>query len=125
MPVEERLLPSPVARQDQLLMAVVPKRQGKHPVQFADEVRPSLLIEMNDHFPVRMSPELVPTLQELLADFPVVIDFAVEDEGDIPRLVRKGLVAGLKVNDAQPPDGQGHIRELEFAMAVGAAMLDP
>jgi hypothetical protein len=67
----------------------------------------------------------VPTLQELPADFLVVIDFAVKDEGDIPRLVREGLVAGLKVYDAQPPDGQGHMRQVELAMAIGAAMLEP
>ena len=58
------------------------------------------------------------------ADFPVVVDFAVEDEGDIAGFVRERLVAGLEVNDAQPPDGQGHVRQLELAMAVGAAMLE-
>ncbi len=125
MPVKERLLPSPVARQNQPLPAVVPKRQGKHPVQFADEVRSSLLIKVNDHLAVRMGFEFVPALQELLAEFPVVIDFAVKDEGEVPCFVRKGLIAGLKINDAKPPDGEGHMRKLELTLAVGAAMLHP
>jgi hypothetical protein len=72
-----------------------------------------------------MTLEFVPAVRELTADFPVVVDFAVKDEGDIPRLVREGLVAGLEVNDAQAPDSQGQVRKLELAVAIGAAMLEP
>jgi hypothetical protein len=49
---------------------------------------------------------------------------AGKDEGDIAGFVRERLVSGLEVNDAESPDGQSHVRQLELAMAVGAAMLE-
>jgi hypothetical protein len=78
---------------------------------------------MNDHFPVRVCFERV-ILFEASANLPEVVDFAVKDEGDIAGFVRERLVSGLEVNDAEPPDGQSHVRQLDLAMAVGAAMLE-
>ena len=46
---------------------------------------------------------------ELRPQFEVVIDFAVEYDPNAPILIRKGLMASLKVDDAKPTHGEPNV----------------
>jgi hypothetical protein len=66
--------------------------------------------------------EAVAALQQPFAQLAVVINLAVENQGDVPGLVAERLVAGFQINDAQTPDGERDVRQLKFAAAVRPAM---
>ena len=123
-PIVKRLLARAVARQKQALGAVVPQGDGEHPVQFAQAVRALLLVQVDDGFAVGMGLEMVAAVQQPLAQLAVIINFAVENQGDVAGFVGERLVAGFKVNNAQPPDGQRDVGQLKFAAAVRPAMED-
>src|SRR5256712_9975701 len=124
MPVVEWLLAGAVAGQDKAFGAVIPERDGEHPIQRLNEVGAVVFVEVNDHLTVRFRLELVTAANELLAKFPVVVDLAVEDQRNVAGLVGKRLVACLEVNDAQAADGEGQVRRFKFPVAVGATMLE-
>ncbi len=65
---------------------------------------------------------MVTPLHQLCAQLAVIVDFAVEDQCDVPGFVRKRLVAGFEINDTQPADGQGDMGQMKFAVAVGPAV---
>ena len=123
-PIVKRFLTRAVASQKQSLGAIIPQGDGEHAVQFAQAVRALLLVQVDDGFAIGMSLEIVAALQQPLAQFAVVINLAVENQGDVPGFVGERLVAGLKVDDAQPPDGQRDVRQLKSSAAVRSAMED-
>ena len=59
-----------------------------------------------------------------MAQLAVVINLAVENQGDVPGFVGERLVAGFQINDTQPPDGQRDVGQLKFAAAVRPTMED-
>jgi hypothetical protein len=69
-----------------------------------------------------MSLEVVPALNEILAQLPVVINLAIENQRHISSLIEEGLIARLKINDAQATNGQGEVGQLKLAVAVWAAV---
>ena len=123
-PVIKRLLARPVARQKQSLGAIVPEGDGEHPVQLAQAVRALLLVKVDDGFAVGMRLEMVAAFQQPLAQLAIVINFAVENQGDVAGFVGERLVTGFQINNAQPPDGQRDVGQLKFAAAVRPAMKD-
>jgi hypothetical protein len=54
----------------------------------------------------------------------MVIDFAVEDDPKALVLVRDWLMAGLYIDDAEPPHGKTNIPLHEKPIVIGAAMRD-
>ena len=80
---------------------------------------------MNNNFPIRMRVEVVAALHQPGAQLAVVVDLAVENERDFSGFIRQRLVAGLKVNDAQPANRQGDMWQLKLAFAVRPAVPDP
>src|SRR5712692_8280144 len=124
MPVVERLFAGAVAGQDEAFGAVIPERDGDHPIQRLNEVGTLVFVEVNDHLTVRLRLEPVTAANELLAKFLVVVDLAVEDQRNVAGLAGKRLVACLEVNDAQAADGEGQVRRFKFPVAVGATMLE-
>ena len=104
--VEERLLADAVARQQQRLAPRVPQGEGEHAVQAPDAVGPVLLIEMDDDLGIALGRERMPARAKLRAQFPIVVDLAVEDDGHGPILVVHGLIARGQVDHAEPLDAQ-------------------
>ncbi len=68
------------------------------------EVRSLLLVEVGDHLGVAARRERVPGALQVGAQLAVVVDLAVEDDGDGAVLVEDRLIAGREVDHAQPLD---------------------
>src|SRR5947209_14555652 len=73
--VEQRLLAGAVAREEQRLGAVVPDREGEHPVELLDRFDAVLEVEREDALDVRMRAERVVLVTR--ADLGRVVDLAV------------------------------------------------
>ena len=100
----ERLDAEPVAGEHQPAAARVPQGDGEHAVEVGQEIEPAVLVEMDDDLGVGMiGGEAVAGALELLAQLDVIVDLAVEDDGDGLVLVEDRLLAGGDVDDGEPP----------------------
>src|SRR5262245_49042143 len=79
--IVEWLLADSVASQNEGLLVLVPNRKGKHTAELRHKLVWILLVEMNDGLCIGTGAELVVVLQ-LLVEFLVVIDLAVEGDPD-------------------------------------------
>src|SRR2546423_10806636 len=77
--VEQGLFADAVAREEQLLPALVPDGEGEHAAQVLRTIRPVLLVGVDYRLRVAVGAELVAEVFESLLEFAVVVDFAVED----------------------------------------------
>ena len=69
---------------------------------------------MNDSFSVAVGIELVAELFELLAQFAIVVDLAVENNPGRAVLIMNRLLSVREVDDREPSHGQAHaIAEIE------------
>src|ERR1700690_2400824 len=75
---------------------------------------------MQDGFAVAPGPELMAALLEALAQFLVVVDFAVGDQDQAPILVVQRLPAGLQIDDAETTHCKHHM-----VVGVGAFAIRP
>ena len=102
VPINERLLSQPIAGEDQLLPLGVPKGQGEHAVQMRDELRPFLLVEVDDGLGIAMGAKLVAGAFEPAAEVAEVVDFTVENDPDRAVFVREGLLPTCHVDNGKP-----------------------
>jgi hypothetical protein len=95
-------------------------REGEHAPQPVDDVRSPLLVPVEDDLPVAPGAEPVPRALELGTDVEVVVDLAVEHEGEGSFLVEERLVSALEVDDREAPEAEvaGPVHDL--ALVVGA-----
>src|SRR5882757_381765 len=109
--VIERLDPEAIAGNEECLLISVPDREREHAAQILHALGSVLLIEVNDGFRVAVSTVGMSTGNEWFAQAGVVIDLAVEDNGDRAIFVGDGLVAASDVYDAEAahPDGEGAV----------------
>jgi hypothetical protein len=122
--VAERLLADAVARQQEPLLLLVPDGEGEHAAQRLDAALPHVLVEGEDGLGVGLRLELEASALQVLAQLPVVVDLAVEDDPVALVGVGDGLVAGVQVDDGQAAHGQAHAFAREEALVVGAAVGD-
>ena len=87
-------------------------------------VRAFFFIKMNQSFGVAVSAELMSLGDQILAQFLVVVDLAIEDHPDAAILVRDRLMTGAEIDDAEPahPDAAGTVGVDTFI--VGPAVAD-
>jgi hypothetical protein len=121
--VEERLLPRPVAREEEAPPPRVPQREREHPVEGRDSLVPALLVEVQDDLAVAPASEAMAAL-ELLAQLTEVVDLAVEDEPERAVLVRHRLPRGFaQVDDREAAVAEGDrgfdVEPLGIGPAVG------
>ncbi len=123
----ERLHADVIDRQHEPLCVGVPQSEGVHPAQMGEQVKPVLLVEVDDRLAVALRAEVVFLLHQRAAQFFVVVDFAVEDQRNRAIFVIERLVAPGDVDDAQAAHphrqiglGAGRVK----AVAVRSAMLD-
>src|SRR6266849_10497013 len=81
---------------------------------------------MDENFRVRSCGQSVPAQSKALAQFTVIVKFAVEEDCDVSRFVPDRLIPAGKINDAQPPHPQREPRRARLAhkkaLCVRAAM---
>jgi hypothetical protein len=120
--VIQGLDPQTVARQEELPALRIPDRERKHPDQAIHHPGPELFIEMHQRLRVALRFETVAPALQLVAQFPVVIDFAVEGHPDRPIFVGQGLAAARHVDDAQPDMAESRLRVAVDSFSIRAAM---
>ncbi len=124
VPVVERLLPEPVARDEQAALGVVPDGEGEHPgepfhARFAvDRVR------VQDHLGVAPRAEPAPGRHELGAELAEVVDLAVEDDPVAPGLVAHRLPSGHEIDDRQAGHSEPDLTGGVDPRVVGPAVLE-
>ena len=104
----ERTDTSAVAGQQQPAPLGVPQRNRELAVEMADEVIAVLFVQVHDHFGVGLRIETMALAFQLLPQFDVVEDLAVEHRPHGAPLVVDRLLAGGKINDRQPRMRQPH-----------------
>ena len=121
----ERLDPEAVARQREPPAVALEDREGEHAVETVDAVAPPGVKALEHHFRVAIGEEAVVEGFQLAPQFTVVVDAAVEDDGEPQARVGHRLLGGLReIDDAQPAMGQRDAALLEGARCVGAAGLE-
>ncbi len=120
---QERLLADSVASEHEAFARLIPERDREHPRQVLGEPRPVLLVQVRDDGRVAGAADLVPAPGEVLAELEEVVDLAVEDRDDVPRLVLDGLAAGDEVDDLQAPVAE-HAASIGVDRALVRAAMD-
>src|SRR5690606_9090229 len=120
----ERADAGAVARQHQALAARVPERDRELAVEALDEAVAVAVVEVDDHLGVGAGAEGVALALQLLAQFEVVEDLAVEDGPDRPGAVVQRLLAGGRVDDRQSGVGQANAGGEVDSVGVGAAVAE-
>ena len=125
--VIKRFFAKRIAGQKQFPALLVPDGQGKHAAQARHTGRPQLLIEVDDDLGVAAAGKDVALGHKLLAKSLKIINFAVKNNGETARFIKKRLIAGDQIDDRQPAMGQGRAAALGKAvkvdpLAVRAAM---
>src|SRR5690606_38795448 len=79
--VKQRLFTQTIAGEKQRTVPLVPDGEREHAVKRFDATRPHLLIEMQDDFGVATGSELMSAPDQIGFEFEVVVDLAIEDDG--------------------------------------------
>ena len=120
----ERLDPEPVARQDERLGGGVPDCVGEHTAQPIDAGGALLLIEVQHCLRIARRAERVSAGDEAVAELPVIVDLAVENDRLGAVLIEDRLVATAQIDDAETPHTQPHGAAHVQPFVVGTAVLE-
>ncbi len=115
--VIQRLDAESVARQEQLLPAAVPDREGEHAVQAGRTVLAPLGIRPENDLGIAVGNEMMTERLQLLAQFRVVVDGAIEDQCESGRVIAHGLRGTFR----QVDDRQSPVSQRDRAVEPGAA----
>ena len=118
----ERLDPQTVAPQHDPAAVALPDREGEHAVELLDEPRPPGVIGLQHHLGVAVGEELVALPFQFGAQFRVIVDAAVEYDGQAQGRIDHGLLGGIgQIDDLQPAVAERHPALSESSGAVGTA----
>jgi hypothetical protein len=102
--VIQRLDAEAVTRQEQLLAVAVPQGKGEHAMQAGGAVLAPFGIGLENNLGIPAGRKVVAAVAQLLPQFGVVVDGAVEDQHMTRLAVDHGLVGTFgKVNDREAP----------------------
>jgi hypothetical protein len=99
-----------------------PESRGEHPAEAPEGIDIPFEKCVEGGFGVAPGMEPVTGLFQFLAQFRVVIQFSVEDQDGIALVGRHGLIAVLKVDDAEPHGSQRHFGGFPDTLLVRSAM---
>src|SRR6185369_10439411 len=122
--IQQRLLADAIAREKQLLRALVPDREGKHATQVVRTISAKLIVRVHNRFGVAVGVESVAQLLEFFAQLEIVVDLAVEDDPRAAILIVDGLLSALEVNDGQAAHRQTNGAVHVETVFIRAAMTD-
>jgi hypothetical protein len=100
--VVERLDPETVTGREQGLVRLIPEHERKLTAQPLHAMRAKFLVQVQRDLTVRARLEQISALLQLTSLALKVIELAVENDMKLFVLVRDRMIAGRKVNDAQP-----------------------
>ena len=109
--------------EDRLLHGVVDE-DGEHSPKPGDEFVAVLPVKLHDDLDLGVGAEFHTLLHKRGTQIPVVIDLTVEHCGIAPVLRSEGLVAGVQIDDGQPPEGNAKAVPDDILTVVGAAVPD-
>ena len=130
LPQEQRLLAERVARHEQAIIARIPDGERKHAAKVPHAILAPLHVGVDDGFGIGSGAETVAQRDQLLAQWLVIVDFAIEDDLHVARLVAQRLVAGSDIDNRQAPVQQAHLPRtvggggLQHAGVIRAAVRD-
>ena len=105
--VQEGLLAETVPRTEEHTAPRVPDREGEHPVQLGQTVRPPLRVGAQQDFGGGLAPEAVAEAAQAIPKLDEVVDLAVVGDRESRLGIQHGLVAALgEVEDRQPAVAQ-------------------
>ena len=111
--IEQRLFARAIARQQQDVRSLIVKRDGEHAVEMRKTIRAPFTIGGQNDFRIRLGTELVPLGHQEASKFEVVVDLAIEDDGERTCRILHGLMAARrKIDDGQPAhrEADGFVR---------------
>src|SRR5918999_4016391 len=111
-----------VAGGDEPLPVLVPEDEGEDAVELADALGAALLVGVDDGLGVGVRGEAVAALLESGAKGALVVDLAVDDDGDGAVLGVERLVAPGDVDDGEPGVGERGGAGAPDPLAVGPAV---
>src|SRR5215831_4475338 len=98
----ERLLAETIARNKQTFTLLVPQRKSEHPVEVLDHFAAVFLVQVRQDFGVRFTAEGVTARLQTGTQLAIVVDFAVENDGNGLIFVEGRLLAGQQIDNRQP-----------------------
>ncbi len=117
-----------VAGEDEALSLGVPEGDGEHAAETREDFDVPLEEAAEDDLGVAERVEAMAAGFEFGAEFGMVVDLAVIDDGDLLAGFGvdgvDGLVAVVEVDDFQAGIGEGDVRGLEGAEVIGSAMVE-
>ena len=123
--VDEGFDAEAVAGEDEFLVGFVPKGEGPHAVEAWEAGLAPLGVGVKDDFGVGAGVEGVTEGGELVAEFEVVVDFAVEGEVEgVGSGVHGLMAAGGKVDDAEAAMGEAEAVLAPDAVIVAATVVE-
>src|SRR5262245_825514 len=124
MPVVERLLPQPIAREEQPAPRGVPDGEGEHASQSLDTGLAPRDVRLQDHLGVAPRAEGAPLRLERLPELAKVVDLAVEDDPVAPGRIAHGLLPRHQIDDRQPRHPEPDVVGRVDPRVVGPAVLE-
>lgn len=101
---------------------LIPNGKSEHAAEFFDAAFAELFVEMDDNFSVGAGFEDVATLQEVVAKFLEIVNFAIENDPDSRVLVGERLMATLEIDDGEAAETKTNIAGDIEAGVVGPAV---
>ena len=120
--IDQRFLAHAVTCQQQALPPNISYGQGEHSPQVIHAVIPVFLVQVDDHLGVALGGEPVAAALQVVAQFAVVVDLAVEDHLHRSVFVGQWLAAGVEVDDRKPSVAECRVRIEPGSRLVGSAM---
>jgi hypothetical protein len=107
----QRLLPETILCEIQAFCAAINDGKREHAIQARCQPLTPLLVTVNENLRVGMTgAKHLTEPKELLAQFDVVVDLAVEDYPDSSILIPHRLMAAGNINDSQAPMAEMHTK---------------
>jgi hypothetical protein len=121
--VIERFDSQAISYEQELVAAVIHKREGEHAPKLRQHVQAVFFPRVQDDFSIRVTPKNMPLGFESGFQVCKVVNLAVENDLDGSVLIAHGLAAGLgEINDAKAAMPQRPTVFARYAVLVRAAM---
>src|ERR1051325_4540874 len=118
--VVKRLDTKPIARQQQSLLRVIPKRERKHPTQPAKRVPPPPTISPQHHLRIRIRRPLTSELAPQV--FEVVRLAVIRDPIPTHRIMHRLMTRSTRINNREPRVAQHDLAALRHTTVIRPAM---
>jgi hypothetical protein len=118
----ERANPEAVPRQEQLLTALIPQRQGKLATQALKHPFAKILPQMREHFGIAVGPEAMAPSFQLSAQLRIVEELPIVNDGHAALFIADRLPAIRQSDDTEPPRRQAQPWSFQIALLIGTTV---